>query len=164
MVLAVRQGVAAEGPDPVGITMFGAQRVHGGHAAGAVLPWACTTPPKPPHPCTCSLRDFQAGAFQLQEAGGALEAIAVRDCAKLTDTTLRTLLCLEGGTAAGVRPVLGMRLLWGKGRQCGDGPFAGMPPLLRQAPRHAVPAPQPWAPSPRSPWRGCPRCLTKRCG
>ncbi len=62
-------------------------------------PSASLSPPTFPAP---SLRDFQAGAFQLQEATG-LASLAVHDCTKLTDTALRTLLALEGPAASGER-------------------------------------------------------------
>jgi hypothetical protein len=54
-----------------------------------------------PQLTSLSLRDFQAGAFQLQEAN-ALSSLSVHDCNKLTDTALRTLLSLEGAAATGL--------------------------------------------------------------
>lgn len=49
-------------------------------------------------PPPCSLRDFQAGGLQLQEAH-SLASVAVHDCNKLTDGALRQLLALEGPNA-----------------------------------------------------------------
>ena len=68
-----------------------------------LLPSVSTNSPLPFSPLPSlpsSLRDFQAGAFQLQEATG-LASLAVHDCTKLTDTALRTLLALEGPAAGG---------------------------------------------------------------
>ena len=91
--------------------MQGAQltRASGPAPASPRTPLNVCRPPALPLPPARSLRDFQAGAFQLQDAGGALAAIAVRDCAKLTDTTLRSLLCLEGPAAAGALAGWGCR-------------------------------------------------------
>ena len=64
-----------------------------------LTPASLPAPPCAPPPPARSLRDFSAGSLQLQEAG-ALAALAVADCPKLTDGALRGLLCLEGAAAA----------------------------------------------------------------
>lgn len=69
--------------------------------------------PCPFCPPPCSLRDFQAGGLQLQEAH-SLASVAVHDCNKLTDGALRQLLALEGPNAAGGLGSWGM-LRVGKG-------------------------------------------------